>query len=119
MIELQFTKEELEYLYFAVQNYEPLDGIENLTIEKQRELYITTKNKIEYEFITEHIYELLNDLDELDEKICEEWENKLWYDEYEDPHTIAVKRDSKLWTWTTVGELANLVEELKNAKSNT
>jgi hypothetical protein len=116
MIRLEFTKEELEYLYFAVQNYTPLDGIENLSVEKQFELYETVKNKIEHEFIADHIFDLLEDLEYLSYDLHEEWCDKLWYDDAEDGRTIAVKRDPKIWTWATVGQLANLVEELKETK---
>jgi len=34
-IELKLTKKELEYIYFAIENYTPLDGIENLPVEEK------------------------------------------------------------------------------------
>lgn len=34
-VELHLTKKELEYIYFAIENYTPLDGIENLPVEEQ------------------------------------------------------------------------------------
>lgn len=114
-IELKLTKKELEYLYFAVQNYTPLDGIENLPVEEQFELYESTKNKLEREFIADHIFELLSDIDCLDEggTLYDEWQDKLWYDEQEDSNTIMVKRNREMWTWDTVGKMQALVEELE------
>jgi len=113
-IELKFTKKELEYLYFAIQNYTPLDGIEDLPVEEQFSLYESTRNKIEFEFIADHIYDLLNDLgDHSEGNLYDEWCDKLWYDEQEDANTTLVKRDPKMWTWDTVGKMQALVEQLK------
>ena len=112
-VELHLTKKELEYLYFAIQNYTPLDGIENLSVEEQFELYESTKNKLEHEFIADHIFDLLGDIECLDPEgpIYEEWENKLWVDE-EDKFGV-IRRDPKMWTWKTVGEMQALVEQLE------
>ena len=114
-VELHLTKKELEYLYFAVQNYTPLEGIENLPVEEQFELYESTKNKLEHEFIADHIFDLLGDiecLEEHDGTLYEEWENKLWCDE-EDGNSIMVKRNRDMWTWDTVGKMQALVEQLE------
>ena len=112
-VELHLTKKELEYLYFAVENYTPLDGIENLPVEEQFELYESTKNKLKHEFIADHIFDLLGDIECLDQEgpIYEEWENKLWVDE-EDKFGV-IRRDPKMWTWKTVGEMQALVEQLE------
>jgi len=112
-VELHLTKKELEYLYFAVENYTPLDGIENLPVEEQFELYESTRNKLEHEFIADHIFDLLSDIECLDPEglLYEEWENKLWCDE-EDNFGV-IRRDPKMWTWKTVGEMQALVEQLK------
>lgn len=112
-VELHLTKKELEYLYFAIENYTPLDGIKNLSAEEQFELYESTKNKLEHEFIADHIFDLLGDIECLDPEgpIYEEWENKLWVDE-EDKFGV-IRRDPKMWTWKTVGEMQALVEQLE------
>lgn len=116
-VELKLTKKELEYLYFAIENYRPLNGIEDLPVEEQFELYESTKNKIEHEFIADHIFDLLNDLESLAHHLegnpYDEWCDKLWYDEQEDANTTLVKRDPKMWTWDTVGKMQALVEQLQ------
>jgi hypothetical protein len=110
MIELQFTKEELDYLHFAVQNCNPEDFLET---KYSWEQHNSVSNKIEHEFIAEQMFDLLNQLEVLDYKLYEEWEDKLWYDEQEDEQTTWVKRDPKLWTWETIGELQDIVEQLE------
>lgn len=114
-VELKLTKRELEYIYFAIENYTPLDGIENLPVEEQFELYESTRNKVEHEFIADHIFDLLSDIECLDkgETLYDEWCDKLWYDEQEDSNTTLVKRDPKMWTWDTVGKMQALVEQLE------
>ena len=114
-VELHLTKKELEYLYFAVENYTPLDGIENLPVEEQFELYESTRNKLEHEFIADHIFDLLGDIECLegnDGTLYDEWQSKLWCDEVTS-HGYMVKRDLKMWTWDTVGKLQELVEQLE------
>ena len=115
-VELHLTKKELEYLYFAVQNYTPLDGIENLPVEEQFELYESTKNKIEHEFIADHIFDLLGDIECLEEHngtLYDEWQDKLWCENGNEIDGYMVKRDPKMWTWDTVGKLQALVEQLE------
>lgn len=114
-IELRITKKELEYLYFAIENYTPLDEIEGLSVEEQFQLYESTKSKIEHEFIADHIFDLLGDIECLEDDgdtFYEDWQNKLWYDEEDNGISIMVKRDPKMWTWDTVGKLQELVEQL-------
>jgi len=112
-VELRLTKKELEYLYFAVQNYTPLEGIENLPVEEQFELYESTINKLEHEFIADHIFDLLGDIECLDPEgpFYDEWQNKLYLDEKDTFGMI--RRDPKMWTWKTVGEMQALVEQLE------
>lgn len=114
-VELHLTKKELEYLYFVVQNYIPLDGIENLLVEEQFELYESTKNKLEHEFIADHIFDLLENIECLegeDGTLYDEWQDKLWYDEG-DGNSIMVKRNREMWTLDTVYKLQGLVEQLE------
>ena len=113
-IELHLTKKELEYLYFAVQNYTPLDDIENLPVEEQFELYETTKNKIEHVFIADHIFNLLETIENLpgSNGLYQKWENKLWKEDKDDTG-VMIKRDPEMWTWDTVGKLQALVEQLE------
>ncbi len=114
-VELHLTKKELEYLYFVVQNYIPLDGIENLPVKEQFELYESTKNKLEHEFIADHIFDLLENIECLegeDGTLYDEWQDKLWYDE-QDGNGIMVKRNREMWTLDTVGKLQALVEQLE------
>lgn len=116
MFEITLTEKELEYLYFAIENYRPLDGIENLTVEEQFGLYESTRNKFDREFIAGHIFDLLGDIDCLegyDGPLGAEWHNKLWRDEEEGGNTTLVKRNAEMWTWDTVGKLQSLVEELE------
>ena len=113
-IELKLSKKELEYLYFAIENYTPLDGIENLSTEEQFELYESTKNKIVYEFISDHIFDLLNQLEEIvpESEIYDDWCDKLWV-EVPDGDGVLITRNLQLWNWSTVGELQELVEKLE------
>jgi len=100
MIEITFTREELRHLHeFLLKNH--------LQVKQ------SVIDKIEYEVIADQIFELLGDLECLDATLDEEWQNKLWYDDPEDEHTIAVKRNRDLWTWETIKELKTLIGKLE------
>jgi len=108
--ELHLTKEELKYLYTTLKNHIPQ------SLEEEVELYQGTFNKVEHEMIANRIFDLLSDLDCLEQDTdgthYEEWENKLWYDEEEDSNTIMVKRNREMWTWDTVSKMEELVKQL-------
>jgi len=110
MIELQLTQEELEYLHFAVQNCNPEDYLDTKFSQEQHN---SVSNKIQHEFIANQIFELLDELESLSGLCYQAWQDKLWYEETEDEHTIAVKRNPKYWTWVTVGEIQDLIEKLE------
>ena len=115
-VELKLTKKELEYLYFAIQNYTPLDGIENLPVEEQFELYESAKNKVEHEFIADHIFDLLGDIECLegeDGTLYNEWSDMLWCELGNEIDGYMVKRTPGFWTWDTVGKMQTLVEQLE------
>lgn len=115
-VELHLTKKELEYLYFVVQNYIPLDGIENLPVEEQFELYESTKNKLEHEFIADHIFDLLENIECLegeDGTLYDEWCDKLWCETGNEIDGYMVKRTPEMWTLDTVDKLQGLVEQLE------
>jgi len=100
MIEITFTREELRHLYEVL--------LRNHIQVKQSVI-----DKIDKEVIADEIYELLGDLECLDATLDEEWQNKLWYDDPEDEHTIAVKRDPKMWNRQTIAELKTLIGKLE------
>lgn len=101
MIELTFTREELQHLY-------------NVVLKSHLQVQQSVIDKIDYELVADRIFELLGDLECLDATLDEEWQNKLWYDDPEDEHTIAVKRNRELWTWATVKELEDLIQQLES-----
>lgn len=118
-VELRLTKKELEYLYFAVQNYTLLGGIENLPVEEQFELYQSTKNKLEHEFIADHIFDLLENIECLEGEdgiLYDEWCDKLWCETGNEIDGYMVKRTPEMWTWDSVGKLQALVEQLEAHK---
>ena len=100
MIEITFTREELRNLY-------------EVLLRNHLQVNQSVMNKIDEELIADEIYELLGDLECLDATLDEEWQNKLWYDDPEDEHTIAVKRDPKMWNRQTIAELKTLIGKLE------
>lgn len=109
-VELQLTKEELKYLFSIIEKYTPQPLVDEVS------LYQNTRNKIEHEMIADRIYDLLSDLDCLEEDtdrtLYDEWQDKLWIDE-RDGHGFMVKRNPEMWTWDTVSEMEELVKELE------
>ena len=99
-LELQFTKEELSHLYEVLLRNHP--QVEQSMIDK-----------IDEALITDEIFELLGDLERLDAYLNDEWQDKLWYDDQEDEHTIAIKRDPKMWNRNTIAELKVLIGKLE------
>ena len=100
MIEITFTREELRHLY-------------DVLLRNHLQVKQSVMNKIDEELIADEIFELLGDLECLDPTLDEEWQNKLWYDDPEDEHTIAVKRDPKMWNRQTIAELKTLIGKLE------
>ena len=100
MIEITFTREELRHLY-------------DVLLRNHLQVNQSVIDKIDKEVIADEIFELLGDLECLDATLDEEWQNKLWYDDQEDEHTIAVKRDPKMWNRNTIAELKTLIGKLE------
>jgi hypothetical protein len=100
MIEITFTREELSHLY-------------DVLLRNHLQVKQSVMNKIDEELIADEIFDLLGDLECLDATLDEEWQNKLWYDDQEDEHTIAVKRDPKMWNRQTIAELKTLIGKLE------
>jgi thymidylate synthase len=111
-IELQLTKEELNYLYTTLKNHIPQP------LEEEVKMYQSTFSKVEHEMIANEIYDLLNKLDDIDVEmenevsLHDEWEDKLWVEE-PDGDGIMIARNRKLWTWETVAKMQALVEKLE------
>ncbi len=100
MIELQFTKEELQHLHeFLLKNH--------LQVKQ------SVIDKIDYELITDEIFDLLAELEKLDPQLNDQWQDILWYDDQEDEQTIAVKRNQKLWNRKTIAELKSIIAKLE------
>ena len=106
MIEITFTREEIRHLYDVVEKM-------NIYPHSILPVHQSVMNKIDKELIADQIFELLGDLECLDPTLDEEWQNKLWYDDPEDEHTIAVKRDPKMWNRNTIAELKTLIAKLE------
>ena len=100
MIEITFTREELRHLY-------------DVLLRNHLQVKQSVIDKIDKELIADEIYELLGDLGCLDPTLDDEWQNKLWYDDQEDEHTIAVKRNRSLWNRNTIAELKTLIGKLE------
>ena len=49
---VSFTHDQLEYIYIAIQNYEPLDGIPGMSVEQQWEQYQEVKEKL-FDYFTQ------------------------------------------------------------------
>jgi hypothetical protein len=100
MIEVTFTREELRHLY-------------DILLKNHLQVKQSVIDKIDKELIADEIFELLGDLGCLDATLDEEWQDKLWYDDPEDEHTIAVKRNRKLWNRQTIAELKSTISKLE------
>jgi hypothetical protein len=100
MIEITFTREELRHLY-------------DVLLRNHLQVRQSVIDKIGKELIADEIFDLLDDLECLDAHLEEEWQEKLWYDDPEDEHTIAVKRDPKMWNRQTIAELKTLIAKLE------
>jgi hypothetical protein len=100
MIEITFTREELYHLY-------------DVLLRNHLQVKQSVMNKIDEQLIADEIYELLGDLECLDATLDDEWQNKLWYDDQEDEHTIAVKRNRNLWNRQTIAVLKSIIAKLE------
>ncbi len=97
MIELQFTKEELQHLHsFLLKNH--------LQVKQ------SVIDKIDYELIVDEIFDLLDELEDLNEELYDEWQNMLWLD---DEYNTAVKRNQKYWNRKTIAELKSIIAKLE------
>ena len=108
-VELQLTKEELKYLFSIIEKYTPQP------LEDEVSLYQNTFNKVEHEMIADRIYDLLGDiecLEEHDGTHYEEWEDKLWKED-EDDNGFMLERNREMWTWDTVSKMEELVKQLE------
>ena len=100
MIEIEFSRQELENLH-------------EILLRNHLQVKQSVIDKIDYELITDEIYDLLIELENLSGEIYEDWQNMLWYDEQEDEQTIAVKRNQKLWNRKTIAELKSIISKLE------
>jgi hypothetical protein len=100
MIEITFTREELRHLY-------------DVLLRNHLQVKQSVIDKIDKEVIADEIFELLGDLECLDTYLNDEWQDKLWYDDQEDEHTIAVKRNRNLWNRQTIAVLKSIIAKLE------
>ena len=100
MIEITFTREELYHLY-------------DVLLRNHLQVKQSVMNKIDEQLIADEIFELLGDLECLDTYLNDEWQDKLWYDDQEDEHTIAVKRNRNLWNRQTIAVLKSIIAKLE------
>ena len=100
MIEIEFSRQELQHLH-------------EVLLKNHLQVKQSVIDKIDYELITDEIYDLLIELENLSEEIYEDWQDMLWYDEQEDEQTIAVKRNQKLWNRKTIAELKSIISKLE------
>ena len=97
MIEIEFTKQELQDLHsFLLKNH--------LQVKQ------SVMNKIDYELIVNEIFDLLNELEDLNQEIYDDWQSMLWLD---DEYNKAVKRNQKYWTRKTIAELKSIISKLE------
>jgi hypothetical protein len=97
MIELQFTKQELQHLHeFLLKNH--------LQVKQ------SVIGKIDYGLIEDEIFDLLDELEKLNQEIYDDWQNMLWLD---DEYNTAVKRNQKYWTRKTIAELKSIIAKLE------
>jgi hypothetical protein len=111
-VELKLSKKELNYLYALLKDHTPQP------LEDVVELYKTTFNKVEHEMIANEIFELLDKLEQLadhsDDNIHDKWCDKLWCEEPDgELGGIMIKRDPKMWNWSVVSELQEIVSKLE------
>jgi hypothetical protein len=97
MIEIEFTKQELQDLHsFLLKNH--------LQVKQ------SVIDKIDHELITDEIFDLLNELEDLNQEIYDDWQSMLWLD---DEYNKAVKRNQKYWTRKTIAELKSIISKLE------
>ena len=97
MIEIEFTKQELQDLHsFLLKNH--------LQVKQ------SVIDKIDHELITDEIFDLLNELEDLNQEIYDDWQSMLWLD---DEYNKAVKRNQKYWTRKTIVELKSIISKLE------
>jgi len=98
MIEIEFTKQELQDLHsFLLKNH--------LQVKQ------SVIDKIDHELITDEIFDLLEELENLNEEIYDDWQSMLWLD---DELTLSpVKRNQKYWTRKTIAELKSIISKLE------
>jgi len=97
MIEIEFTKQELQDLHsFLLKNH--------LQVKQ------SVIDKIDHELITDEIFDLLEELENLNEEIYDDWQSMLWLD---DEYNKAVKRNQKYWTRKTIAELKSIISKLE------
>jgi len=97
MIEIEFTKQELQDLHsFLLKNH--------LQVKQ------SVIDKIDYELITDEIFDLLQELHQRNEEIYDDWQSMLWLD---DEYNKAVKRNQKYWTRKTIAELKSIISKLE------
>ena len=97
MIEIEFTKQELQDLHsFLLKNH--------LQVKQ------SVIDKIDHELITDEIFDLLNELEDLNQEIYDDWLSMLWLD---DEYNKAVKRNQKYWTRKTIAELKSIISKLE------
>jgi 6-pyruvoyl-tetrahydropterin synthase len=97
MIEIEFTKQELQDLHsFLLKNH--------LQVKQ------SVIDKIDHELITDEIFDLLEELENLNEEIYDDWQSMLWLD---DEYNKAVKRNQKYWTRKTITELKSIISKLE------
>ena len=96
MIEIEFTKQELQDLHsFLLKNH--------LQVKQ------SVIDKIDHKLITDEIFDLLDELEDLSQEIYDDWQSMLWLD---DEYNKAVKRNQKYWTRKTIAELKSIIAKL-------
>ena len=97
MIEIEFTKQELQDLHsFLLKNH--------LQVKQ------SVIDKIDHKLITDEIFDLLDELVDLNQEIYDDWQSMLWLD---DEYNKAVKRNQKYWTRKTIAELKSIISKLE------
>ena len=97
MIEIEFTKQELQDLHsFLLKNH--------LQVKQ------SVIDKIDHKLITDEIFDLLDELEDLNQEIYDDWQSMLWLD---DEYNKAVKRNQKYWTRKTIAELKSIISKLE------
>jgi hypothetical protein len=97
MIEIEFTKQELQDLHsFLLKNH--------LQVKQ------SVIDKIDHKLITDEIFDLLDELEDVNQEIYDDWQSMLWLD---DEYNKAVKRNQKYWTRKTIAELKSIISKLE------